>query len=76
MKYVCLVFSDHDCDRLKNQGTSTIWYKFSGQAGTRLPTCDQVDSYMVQSIFRKRGFLHSWRTSHLFSDFVSQTFLL
>ena len=50
MKYVCLVFSDHDCDRLKNQGTSTIWYKFSGQAGTRLLTCDQVDSYMVNMV--------------------------
>ena len=51
MKYVCLVFSDHDCDRLKNQGTSTIWYKFSGQAGTRLPTCDQVESHKVSRRF-------------------------
>ena len=32
---------------LKAHGTSVFWYKFTGQAGTKLPTCDQVDSYTI-----------------------------
>ena len=27
------------------QETRVSWYKFTGQAGTKLPTCDEVDGY-------------------------------
>ena len=44
-KYVCLDFTGNDCELLNSQGTSVFWFKFTGQAGTKLPTCNQVDSY-------------------------------
>ena len=42
-KYVCLDFTGNDCELLNSQ--SVFWFKFTGQAGTKLPTCNQVDIY-------------------------------
>ena len=46
-KYVCLDFNGNDCELLNSQ--SVFWFKFTGQAGTKLPTCNQVDSYTISN---------------------------
>ena len=43
-KYVCLDFNGNDCEMLRSQGTSVFWFKFTDQAGTKLPTCNQVNT--------------------------------
>ena len=54
-KYVCLDFNGNDCELLNSQ--SVFWFKFTGQAGTKLPTCNQVDSYTNYDRYNLQNYL-------------------